>query len=135
MFLLKFGVNKVQGTMQFRRIDEVNRESTIGQVRRWCYILAESARGTSLRNVHADRERSRVRERPACLDEVLPLLGLWNATSLYVASGRGRRRRERSGGSNRRRRREAAEEEIEAKSWAAGIARMRQNKGTGEKGT
>jgi len=64
-------------------------------------------------------EITRVRERLACLDEVLPLLGLWNATSLYVASRRGKRRRGRSGsgdgGGSNRKRGEAAEEEVEAK--------------------
>lgn len=87
----------------------------IGQVRRRHHsrTIAKSARGTSLRNAHADGARSRVRERPAYLDEVLPLSRLWNATSLYVASRRGRRRRGQSGGgggdggggSRRRRRR------------------------------
>lgn len=99
---------------------ENQRSSDQAGARRWCYTLAESARGTSLRNAHADTARSRVRERPACLDEVLPLLGLWNATSLYVASRRGRRRRVRSGGGSgdgrRKRRRKAAGEEVEAKS-------------------
>lgn len=100
MQIVLMGSRLTRRCVQFGRVEggESN-DRPIGQVRRWCYALAErSARGTSLRNAHADRARSRVRERPACLDEVLPLSGLWNATSLYVASRGGRRRRVRSGG-------------------------------------
>lgn len=79
----------------------------------------ESARGTSFRNVHADGARSRVRERPVHLDEVLPLSRLWNAMSF-----------EKGQKEKRTKRRIEEEAEIEAKRrncslW--GTARTGQN--------
>lgn len=59
----------------------------IGQVRRRRHsrVPRASSRGSRAerhsRNVHADGARSRVRERPVHLDEVLPLSRLWNAMS------------------------------------------------------